>query len=223
MPLRSHSTQDHPRTRGEKIMIRFEYSRYSGSPPHTRGEGKEIFKPSTVLRITPAHAGRSDFISDRCDRVQDHPPHTRGEGVVAVLLRLAVGITPAHAGRRKAGRRKESGFQDHPRTRGEKNIFCEPKFTLTGSPPHTRGEEGLAHPLWHDCRITPAHAGRSFRLSACKRPDGDHPRTRGEKCRHFHTACRCVGSPPHTRGEGECAEKEFCTIRITPAHAGRRK
>ena len=71
-------------------------------------------------------------------------------------------------------------------------------------------------------RITPAHAGKR-QLRRCRfLAEQDHPRTCGEKCRSLlRLLCR-LGSPPHMRGKAARASASGTTIRITPAHAGKR-
>ena len=49
--------EDHPRTRGDKPMIREWCDMLLGSPPHTRGQVLQAPIAKRVLRITPAHAG----------------------------------------------------------------------------------------------------------------------------------------------------------------------
>ena len=51
-----------------------------GSPPHMRGKGDKIANVIDLLRITPAHAGKRQFILDILDGNQDHP-RTCGEKV----------------------------------------------------------------------------------------------------------------------------------------------
>ena len=50
-------------------------------------------------------------------------------------------------------------------------------------------------------RITPARAGKSEKLATVLWDGGDHPRTRGEKCKTIVIDTGGAGSPPHTRGK----------------------
>ena len=50
---------DHPRLRGEKKIPSWNVLPPPGSPPPTRGKGKGKVVYSTVYRITPAYAGKS--------------------------------------------------------------------------------------------------------------------------------------------------------------------
>ena len=70
--------QDHPRTRGEKLLLFWQYPINRGSPPHTRGKAFRILFFRVMIRITPAHAGKRTVISWAVEWRQDHP-RTRGE------------------------------------------------------------------------------------------------------------------------------------------------
>ena len=88
----------------------------------------------------------------------------------------------------------------HPRIRGE---YPERSFTTLnpqGSPPHTRG---ILHDGRYRCLdggLTPAYAGNTVSLSACK----------------THTQ----GSPPHTRGILDYDDPMVEANGLTPAYAG---
>ena len=174
---------------------------YSGSPPHTRGKATNSLPTCLLLRITPAHAGKSVVrITNRVDG-RDHPrtrgeklpkigcivdvpgspPHTRGKVCTNFCCCCVGGITPAHAGKSNRYSPPTPERWDHPRTRGEKLEACEILLVLLGSPPHTRGKAKPANPKIERHRITPAHAGKSHRSAQIRRYVWDHPRTRGEK------------------------------------------
>ena len=53
------SCEDHPRTCGEKRFTLFLRHRFKGSPPHMRGKEVRWTSGTTLIRITPAHAGKS--------------------------------------------------------------------------------------------------------------------------------------------------------------------
>ena len=193
--------RDHPRTRGEKPVLNGMEGEKVGSPPHTRGKVFLNNRDSLAERITPAHAGKSRRGHTRRRENRDHPrtrgektfaapavpalsgspPHTRGKDCSTVSGSYLYGITPAHAGKRQLHLSRHHVPLDHPRTRGEKSSMVLKTCPFAGSPPHTRGKDGISEPLHHCCGITPAHAGK--RLSYCLRGGDlwDHPRTRGEK------------------------------------------
>ena len=56
-------TQDHPRLCGEKLSFPLPIVRVMGSPPPMRGKAEEETSETTETGITPAYAGKSDFIS----------------------------------------------------------------------------------------------------------------------------------------------------------------
>ena len=111
--------QDHPRPCGEK------YSRFSpilmpsGSPPPMRGKVLLRLNPIRLLRITPAHAGKSTLTQKKEAKAKDHPrpcgekhmtpalkatakgspPPMRGKVRYGAGKRARAGITPAHAGK----------------------------------------------------------------------------------------------------------------------------
>ena len=50
--------RDHPRTCGEKVLVRVCVHDIAGSPPHMRGKGLPALLRPFCDRITPAHAGK---------------------------------------------------------------------------------------------------------------------------------------------------------------------
>ncbi len=114
------SKRDHPRTRGEKLVLMPETFGKRGSPPHTRGKVFLKLPDNTEIRITPAHAGKSEAVLEIANGLKDHPrtrgekhsaeislshdsgspPHTRGKGLVEAGCVSPLRITPAHAGKR---------------------------------------------------------------------------------------------------------------------------
>ena len=195
--------QDHPRTRGEKLVPAAPKLPSCGSPPHTRGKAADKVLAEYQLRITPAHAGKSFLPWPEGQKPRDHPrtrgekaphlrqgrrftgspPHTRGKVAAVLGLRRGERITPAHAGKSPWLRLRHLRGTDHPRTRGEKSAAPASRSAGPGSPPHTRGKGCRPTPRFAGCRITPAHAGKSSAPGPACSPPRDHPRTRGEKRR----------------------------------------
>ena len=173
--------EDHPRTRGEKLLLFWQYPINRGSPPHTRGKDKFIKVISNDGRITPAHAGKRILFLFLLFGNGDHP-RTRGEKLFFLrLARVSLG-SPPHTRGKACFSPPLTGIEwDHPRTRGEKNsagIFV--KYSV-GSPPHTRGKGSVVVVSSAMCRITPAHAGKRLYQRQTGKTREDHPRTRGEK------------------------------------------
>ena len=99
---------DHPRTRGEKFVIRSISRIPKGSPPHTRGKADQDCTDRHFAGITPAHAGKSFWQYARRAGKKDHP-RTRGEKRSAVCTTLTrLRITPAHAGKSKEDNRRRN-------------------------------------------------------------------------------------------------------------------
>ena len=74
----SGQSWDHPRTRGEKLILCLHLFNIKGSPPHTRGKVVFVSGVTVQRRITPAHAGKSDNATKTKPYNKDHP-RTRGE------------------------------------------------------------------------------------------------------------------------------------------------
>ena len=132
--------EDHPRTRGEKKILKYLSQNRRGSPPHTRGKVFHSAPCNPHRRITPAHAGKSAVYGDNQARFPGSPPHTRGKDISGDDDLVARGITPAHAGKSIIQVFTFLAHGDHPRTRGEKKPRSEQLKSDIGSPPHTRGK-----------------------------------------------------------------------------------
>ena len=112
-------SQDHPRACGEKKWGLNPWDGTPGSPPRMRGEDRRKLTKVVMMRITPAHAGRSLIWICRDVKEWDHPracgekqiekeppakgtgspPRMRGEAKCSSIKAKSKGITPAHAGR----------------------------------------------------------------------------------------------------------------------------
>ena len=104
---------------------------------------------------------------------------------------------------------------------GEKLNFGCVCFLALGSPPRVRGKAApFTFALWLG-GITPACAGKRFRISKFVRLSRDHPRVCGEKLLFRHAAQCCRGSPPRVRGKGLYCCRRFRATGITPACAGK--
>ena len=110
-------------------------------------------------------------------------------------------ITPAYAGKSFCDLIQKVDQRDHPRLCGEKLFRLCHVVLPVGSPPPMRGKEAEHYLCRSDRRITPAYAGKSWKLSAICIAVRDHPRLCGEKSLG-ETALLCVDG-------------------ITPAYAGK--
>ena len=86
-----------------------------------------------------------------------------------------------------------------------------------------RGKEGRFESAHHINRITPAHAGKSRSPSFAPLLAGDHPRACGEKSVIIRQCTHTAGSPPRMRGKEQLPANSRDRVRITPAHAGKRR
>ena len=105
--------------------------------------------------------------------------------------------------------------------RGEDTVRRFAPYFRRGSPPHARGRPTVSESVVHGIGITPACAGKTFRLCVSPTATPDHPRMRGEDdVRGVEDHVR-RGSPPHARGRRSSTLLDGLLQRITPACAGK--
>ena len=134
------STRDHPRVCGEKRFRSAVRSSSTGSPPRMRGKAAMVAAFASLLRITPAYAGKRTKPAWNWLRARDHPrvcgekkiagkthalasgspPPVRGKGRISRFGFYHKGITPACAGKSAPLDFLNRTHQDHPRVCGEK-------------------------------------------------------------------------------------------------------
>lgn len=153
---------DHPRIRGEKIWYEAPDEEKNGSPPRMRGTVLFCVIPVGM----PPHGS---------------PPPVRGKGGRVTFTLILSGITPAYAGKRSVTKPRRTKRTDHPRPCGEKSKAAETPLLPLGSPPPVRGKENSTSSSATVTGITPACAGKSFRLRVRQKDNRDHPRLCGEK------------------------------------------
>ena len=231
-----------------------------------RGKASSRVRSGTFLRITPAYAGKSGINCNQIPVTGDHPrlcgeklngqngsecvigspPPMRGKASSDLYDAGGVRITPAYAGKRKMQAAQSAFQKDHPRLCGEKVSGDLPDNAAPGSPPPMRGKGMQEAGDKSEKRITPAYAGKSYRLSTIldmqntafritpayagkrnrfrsfARSSGDHPRLCGEKPMLSGLSSSVLGSPPPMRGKVFPHADRICTGRITPAYAGKR-
>ena len=198
--MRTASTRDHPRLRGEHSIESCRDRLESGSSPLTRGTRRPMADPRTSHGIIPAYAGNTHTRQGGHGQQEDHPrlrgehtiselsvaiplgssPLTRGTQCVACLVYGGHGIIPAYAGNTKASIASARLITDHPRLRGEHTAMAHFQIMCSGSSPLTRGTRPFYHRVDHGDGIIPAYAGSTRRPSAFRRTSWDHPRLRGE-------------------------------------------
>ena len=120
--LQACHSWDHPRLCGEKCILCKYTKVFLGSPPPMRGKAINASKKKTIVRITPAYAGKRNtsllakaILQDHprlcgektvstCPRLADtgSPPPMRGKGPHRAAFQRSSRITPAYAGKRSA-------------------------------------------------------------------------------------------------------------------------
>ena len=132
-------------------------------------------------------------------------------------------ITPAYAGKSDLMYGDYVVGKDHPRVCGEKPMSHRPFVRPIGSPPRMRGKDINIKSRATQMRITPAYAGKSYRLAKRGNIFQDHPRVCGEKCARLVYPAQIRGSPPRMRGKATFLGVKPTVIGITPAYAGKRR
>ena len=129
--------------------------------------GKESTEKSwsEIPRITPAYAGKSQFIRHPLEHELDHPrlcgekwnggrltglypgspPPMRGKEYLLTKHNPNRRITPAYAGKSRTVDVFSDDVKDHPRLCGEKRIYTDYRDWLRGSPPPMRGKVHQCH------------------------------------------------------------------------------
>ena len=220
-----------------KNRLRYE----DGSSPLTRGKRAGVERAGHVLRLIPAHAGKT-----RARRFRPHcgpaHPRSRGENPSSSSIRFfkpgsspltrgkpgtrcqrgtEARLIPAHAGKTRIGCVSHFGFSAHPRSRGENLDENGKPRKKRGSSPLTRGKR-LAHvQRYADNRLIPAHAGKTMRRQRRRGKSRAHPRSRGENVVPKIKAAAAVGSSPLTRGKLWDSLATPSDQRLIPAHAGK--
>ena len=192
---------DHPRVGGEKRMKKSRATETKGSPPRGRGKVTDLRELAAREGITPAWAGKSNFVPIEIEGAEDHPrvggekletgysticcsgspPRGRGKVQRACPDAKIIRITPAWAGKSQYHLVKVSGGGDHPRVGGEKAFTISTMIVGKGSPPRGRGKAERAPRIDLPARITPAWAGKRLQRRLFLSVIQDHPRVGGEK------------------------------------------
>ena len=153
----------HPRSRGENMVSLVSGRAFSGSSPLTRGKRFSVGAGLRIVRLIPAHAGKTTRRSSPGPPEAAHP-RSRGENVLRdLLVNQAQGsspltrgkrdaaecvgewarLIPAHAGKTSMPVTSRPPERAHPRSRGENSAFLTPHWKFVGSSPLTRGKQGV--------------------------------------------------------------------------------
>ena len=211
----------HPRSGGENWSLRPSHLWMWGSSPLTRGKRSAQFSRPFMLRLIPAHAGKTSkriLVSSISwahprsrgeNRSRLHPrrggrdssPLTRGKRPAGGECPCEPRLIPAHAGKTVSPASSWTARRAHPRSRGENISPGTSRPLVAGSSPLTRGKLFGDPSAVTFLGLIPAHAGKTrprLRPPPSKRA---HPRSRGEN--------------PHV------AAIELEAERLIPAHAGK--
>ena len=153
------SLRDHPRARGEQLIILMISAPILGSSPRARGAAGEFFWGVFSNGIIPARAGSSLRDSSLPHSREDHPrargeqcaekgvrgfqlgssPRARGAALVYPNGEYCRWIIPARAGSSRAASQAWLFGRDHPRARGEQLSRPMSLRRGRGSSPRARG------------------------------------------------------------------------------------
>ena len=206
-----------------------------------RGKPRALCAVGLCVGITPACAGKTDFLQRGQRKLQDHPrvcgenllrptptprlpgspPRVRGKRKEMRVEPGDVRITPACAGKTASPRRSPAAVKDHPRVCGENFLERLSESRSRGSPPRVRGKLYLLKGEKNMNRITPACAGKTAHERCRISNAEDHPRVCGENRPRIKRWFFTRGSPPRVRGKPGKKSRDSRRLRITPACAGK--
>ena len=193
----------------------------SGSSPLTRGKLHLLGNDRRIIRLIPAHAGKTRSARGSKPNRWAHP-RSRGENQGENIVNLSKqGSSPLTRGKRRLVEAFGGAAAAHPRSRGE-NYMDDTLFASdSGSSPLTRGKPQTAPTVGPRGRLIPAHAGKTSYPTKPRPHLPAHPRSRGENDRCDCRVDLVKGSSPLTRGKLllECCGRS--RTRLIPAHAGK--
>ena len=175
------SFRAHPRSRGENEFASIVIVPSWGSSPLTRGKRAPGDPMQALIRLIPAHAGKTFLVVRGGDTAPAHPrsrgenptrltaveadrgssPLTRGKRCESANRRCASGLIPAHAGKTGVSFIELQGAWAHPRSRGENAGLSEAFRRGRGSSPLTRGKPQEQRAPPEQVGLIPAHAGKT--------------------------------------------------------------
>ena len=189
-----------------------------GSSPLTRGKPDVPQHHAKMMRLIPAHAGKTRRGDRNPDCVRAHPrsrgenyasapskpppagssPLTRGKHLDLAAPDPSRGLIPAHAGKTRSPRAMPPAPRAHPRSRGENPRRRPQVDEHRGSSPLTRGKPAHRSSSSPSTGLIPAHAGKTVGVLDPRCQLRAHPRSRGENSPSpsmFRRACRLI--PAH--------------------------
>ena len=148
-------------------------------------------------------------------------PLTRGKPFDGHKLAARVGLIPAHAGKTSRTSVSPAAPRAHPRSRGENRRRLGLPTSRAGSSPLTRGKLRLRRSFSARPGLIPAHAGKTKANTRPTRPNGAHPRSRGENVASPEFSRAPLRSSPLTRGKRASRQTTSEVTGLIPAHAGK--
>ena len=211
---------DHPRLRGEHVLVRSLVCVLLGSSPLARGTLIFQYDRVSDFGIIPACAGNTWGGACGGSCLGDHPrlrgehgiiqrvhngrrgssPLARGTPPIRVMKSPDGGIIPACAGNTTHLPILRDMAEDHPRLRGEHKSSVVGNLPDVGSSPLARGTRPWFQGHGGRKGIIPACAGNTCRRSRRTRTPTDHPRLRGEHLVGSSGCAATTGSSPLARG-----------------------
>ena len=219
--LRSTVSRAHPRSRGENIQGEDASHVRAGSSPLTRG--KRVYRCEVwgLVRLIPAHAGKTQRAAPGSSRRTAHP-RSRGENPRSgALFVLPVGSSPLTRGKRESPGLDAVKARLIPAHAGKTRVQVIPAPRLLAHP-RSRGENPEVRVRRVERRgLIPAHAGKTILVHAPAPYGAAHPRSRGENESMGGGQGILTGSSPLTRGKQCFQDRCDRTVGLIPAHAGK--
>ena len=198
---------DHPRVCGKNWESDPNNRRGTGSPPRVREKRCTLILVTSLIRITPACAGKTKSSLSLRSLNWDHPrvcgknpqrylstvrfsgspPRVREKLNLDETDDTALRITPACAGKTTTSVIPELRPRDHPRVCGKNASGRLRCLAPAGSPPRVREKLTLPKSSSDWIGITPACAGKTISFYLPLLEHWDHPRVCGKN------------RPPHKR------------------------
>ena len=231
----------HPRACGENPETNGPIKLFWGSSPRMRGKLGRGLRRRRLLRLIPAHAGKTSLLPTRRTNRRAHP-RACGENAVADFLNIermgssprmrgklsrrafnALGcrLIPAHAGKTTCRTSPPRLLTAHPRACGENETAKSKTARGVGSSPRMRGKPQAIASTMSSPRLIPAHAGKTAKSNSAAGTNRAHPRACGENLPHRFTSRERSGSSPRMRGKQPTTRKDENSAGLIPAHAGK--
>ena len=195
----------HPRSRGENKPKNDAGIQGAGSSPLTRGKRFGVGAGLRIVRLIPAHAGKTRRDAGRAVSNWAHP-RSRGENELCSASHLAAwGSSPLTRGKPRRGNRPRARRRLIPAHAGKTPRGAVPD-RLCKAHPRSRGENVLVNEACQlTTRLIPAHAGKTPGPVWKRWVPSAHPRSRGENMVRLGSYADSLGSSPLTRGKPQLA------------------